>query len=199
MSRVLIAIPLKAFTAAKGRLAALLERDARTDLARATAAHVVGVGSSIGVDVAVVTDDDDVSAWADGLGVPVIADPGTGLDDAAKAAMGHADGSWCILHGDLPLLTPSELESALSNVGPGNAVLGPSRDGGTNVLAASEPIEPAYGRSSFTRHLRATAHLRRHIVVTPGTVVDIDGPDDLRRAAHLRGGEWLQRFLGSPG
>ncbi len=196
---MLAVLPLKAFASAKGRLDGFLEPPARAALSRAVAARVAAACIDAGQPVLVVTADAGVAAWAAGLGLEVAAEPaGGGLDGAAGAGAAEAQRrgrSWCIVHGDLPLLTPDLVARVARGAGPGTAVLAPSRHGGTNLLAAAGPLAFAYGPCSFTRHLAAAAHLERRVVVTLGTALDLDTPEDLRGAAALPGGEWLRAYL----
>jgi 2-phospho-L-lactate guanylyltransferase len=149
--------------------------------------------------VAVVTGDAAVASWAAGLGLEAIPEPPAGgLDGAAVAAAAAAlerSLGWCVVHGDLPLLTPGDVAAVLDAMAPGAAVLAPSHRGGTNLLAASSSLAFAYGPRSFSRHLAAAAHLERRVVVRLGTALDLDTPADLRAAAALPGGAWLRAFL----
>ncbi|MDX1690494.1 MAG: 2-phospho-L-lactate guanylyltransferase [Acidimicrobiia bacterium] len=193
---MLIAVPVKPFDLAKGRLSGLLAPDTRRRLATRTAMHVVRTALSTGARVAVVTEAEDVASWARAEGCRIVDDPGRGLNAAAAAAVEEADGGpWCIVHADLPLIGPVDMARVCEAVGPGAAVLCPSRDGGTNLFGAAEPLEFAYGPGSFSRHLSATAHLDRRVVVTTGTSVDIDSPADVAGAARLPAGAWLRTFL----
>lgn len=190
-------VPIKPFATAKQRLAGELDDVRRRALAAMTASHVVAICHAAGLAVTVVTADDGVAAWSAERGCRTLEDPGAGLNRAVAAAVEAIAGPWIVVHADLPLLREREVRRAVDEVEGGRAVLAPSRDGGTNLMGIPEPIEFAYGRSSFTRHLAATAHLERRVIVSPGTVIDIDGPDDLRRAASLQEGAWLQPFLTS--
>ncbi len=190
-------VPIKPFAEAKQRLSSDLDGVQRRALAAMTASHVVMACHTAGLPVAVVTDDDEVAVWASERGCRIVADPGSGLSDAVAVAVDEVDGPWLAVHADLPLLAEHHVRSAVRAIGAGRAVLAPSLDGGTNLLGAAESITLSYGRSSFSRHLAATAHLERTVIVSTGTVVDIDGPDDLRRAAALAEGAWLQAFLTS--
>ncbi|MFH1331484.1 MAG: 2-phospho-L-lactate guanylyltransferase [Actinomycetota bacterium] len=196
---VLAAMPLKAFAAAKGRLEGMLEPPARAALSRAVAERVATACARAGAVVAVVTADTSVASWARDLGLEVIAEPpGGGLDGAAAAAAAAAvlrGWAWCIVHADLPLLTPAHVAAVAGAAGPGAAVLAPSRNGGTNLFAATVPLNFAYGPRSFSRHLAAARHLERRVVVTVGTALDLDTPEDLRGAAALPGGAWLRPHL----
>jgi 2-phospho-L-lactate guanylyltransferase len=196
---VLAALPLKAFTAAKGRLDGLLEPSARAGLSRAMAERVAAACVAGGAAVVVVTPDPGVAAWAWGLGLEVLAEPpGGGLNGAAAAAAAEAGRRarpWCIVHADLPLLTPALVGAFTAALGPRTAVLAPSRQGGTNLLAAAVPLGFAYGPRSFGRHLAAARGLERRVMVTTGTALDLDTPEDLRGAAALPGGAWLRAYL----
>jgi 2-phospho-L-lactate guanylyltransferase len=198
-AEMLVALPLKAFAAAKGRLGGLLGPAAREALSRAVAERVAAACVTAGCPVLVVTADAGVAAWAAGLGLEVVAEPeGSGLDGAAAAGAAEAqrrERAWCIVHGDLPLLTPDLVARVARGVLPGTAVLAPSRHGGTNLLAASTPLAFAYGPRSFSRHLAAARHLERRVLVTVGTALDLDTPEDLRGAAALPGGRWLRAYL----
>jgi len=196
---VLVALPLKPFAAAKGRLDGLLGPVARASLARATAERVTAACRQAVDLTAVVTGDPGVARWAEGLGLEVIAEPaGGGLNGAAAAAAAEAERrglAWCIVHADLPLLTPAGVAAVAGAVGPGRAALAPSRDGGTNLFAAACRLDFAYGPRSFARHLEAAGSLQVRVVVTVGTSLDLDTPEDLRGAANLPGGTWLRAYL----
>ena len=196
---ILAALPLKPFTAAKGRLDGALSPAARLDLSRATAGRVVAACRGAGAAVAVVTGDAGVASWAHDLGLEVIPEPpGGGLDGAAAAAASLAMArheAWCIVHGDLPLLGEDDVAAIVGALGQGTAVLAPSRNGGTNLLAAAGRLEFSYGPRSFSRHLAAARHLERRVVVRLGTALDIDTPEDLQGAAALPGGSWLRAYL----
>ncbi len=74
----------------------------------------------------------------------------------------------------------------------GGQVIGPSRDGGTNALAASGPaIDFSYGPGSFHRHVHVMD--RPEVVVRTGLALDLDNPDDLAHAR--RSSPWLDELL----
>ncbi|MBU1494943.1 MAG: 2-phospho-L-lactate guanylyltransferase [Actinomycetota bacterium] len=197
--RPLVAVPMKPFSSAKGRLAEVLDAEARVSLMQETAGRIVRAADTAGALAVVVTGDPQVASWAHSRGIEVLAEPpGGGLNGAARAA---ADGAaaagavWCIVHGDLPLLTPGHLTAALAAATSGVAVLAPSRTGGTNLIAARTPIEFRYGPGSFSRHLAAFASERCKVLVSTGTALDLDTPADLAAAAALPGGAWLVPYL----
>ena len=198
--RPLVAIPIKPFESAKGRLAGALTPGAREELMRETAGRVVRASAAGGALTVVVTADPAVAAWAHGLGVEVMAEPpGSGLDGAAHAAAESAVAAgavWCIVHGDLPLLTPDHMTRILDAADEGAAVLAPSRTGGTNLLASRHLIDFHYGPGSFARHQAAFAGDERRVIVATRTPHDHDTPHDLATAPTKPGGAWLVRYLG---
>jgi len=197
--RPLVAVPIKPFSSAKGRLANALDADARVMLMQETAGRVIRAATEAGALTAVVTGDAGVASWAYGRGIEVLAEPpGGGLNGAARVAAEGAVASgsaWCVIHGDLPLLTPRHLEPALTAIEGGVAVLAPSRTGGTNILASTALIDFRYGPGSFSFHLAALAAAPHKILVSTATALDLDTPADLAAAALLPGGSWLARYL----
>ncbi|MCB2224073.1 MAG: 2-phospho-L-lactate guanylyltransferase [Actinobacteria bacterium] len=197
--RPIIAVPLKPFAAAKGRLADALAPGRRAALMEESAARVLRAAATTAALPVVVTADPGVADWAHQRGIEVLAEPpGGGLDGAAAAAAGSAAAAgavWCIVHGDLPLLEPAHLERVLAAADGGAAVLAPSRTGGTNVLGGTTPVEFRYGPGSYARHLAACAGVPRRVIVAAGTALDLDTPADLIAAAALPGGAWLLPYL----
>ena len=180
-------VPVKAFAAAKVRLAPALDAGAREALARSMATRVVHAGLDAALPVAVACDDDDVSAWAASLGASVVWTPGQGLNGAVAAGFVSlvADGfdEVVVVHADLPHATG--LERVLG--GAGAVTLVPDRhDDGTNVLVLPASAEGAgftfaYGPGSFARHVaeaeRAGFDVR--VLRLPDLQWDVDTPDDL--------------------
>jgi len=187
-------IPLKGFAVAKGRLAPLLDQQQRSSLARETAGHVLRACAEGGFDIMVVTGDEVVKAWAVENSATVIPDPSQGLDAACRVAIEQCDGPWIIVHGDLPLLDGAAMAYAHTTLSSGGSVIAPSRDGGTNLLGAIDPVRLSYGPGSFHRHLGALSGLAT-VYVDLKTLIELDTPGDLSAAAGLPGGAWLTPFL----
>lgn len=191
-------IPVKRFTAAKGRLSGLLDVEQRASLARWLADRVVGAARAVPTFVA--CDDDDVASWADGAGAEVLWSPGLGLNGAVDAGRvtiaGKGFDHLVIAHSDLPLAHDlGDLAVA------GTVTLVPDRRrDGTNVV--SLPVDAAmpasYGGGSFSRHLQlamATAY-RVQVTADPRLALDIDNPDDVSHplfTPHLP--PWLRTIL----
>ncbi len=194
------AVTLKTFRSGKGRLAPLVKGRLRAQLAETVARRVLEACRESGSAVMVVTPDDDITTWCSSLGIEVLREPpGGGLDGAATAVVARAaaDGATAaILHADLPLLSAEDLHIVTRSAS--SAVIAPSRNGGTSLLAVGEQLPFHYGPDSFRHHLAVAAHLTPEIVTRPGFAVDLDTPADLRAAAGLRSGAWLRDFLDRP-
>jgi 2-phospho-L-lactate guanylyltransferase len=178
---VAVLIPVKRFTAAKRRLAGLLDVEQRAELARWLATRVLEAARPAPVFVA--CDDDEVAAWADGLEAEVLWSPGLGLNGAVDAGRTTVAGKGfdqiVVVHSDIPLAHDLRALAA-----PGTIALVPDRHrDGTNVLAVpvTARVPAAYGPGSFARHLdRAirTGH-RVEVRVDARLAVDVDNPADL--------------------
>jgi 2-phospho-L-lactate guanylyltransferase len=186
-----VVVPVKAFHAAKVRLAPALDPAARAALARSMAAQVVLAAAPL--PVTVVCDDEAVATWAHDLGVAVAWTPGLGLDGAVEEGVRVVEAAGAthvvVAHADLPLARdlPSLLEPDHAGV-----TLVPDRHGdGTNVvvLPAGCGFRFAYGPGSFGRHRAEAARLGLacRTVHDPrlGWDVDLPGDLDLPSAADL--------------
>lgn len=182
-------VPVKAFSAAKARLAAHLEPDERAELARRMAARVLLAAE--GMDVRVVCDDEEVAAWAVMHGAAVSWQPSQGLNAAVAAAAQEwaKEGTsrrLAIVHGDLPLARSLHW---LADIGEG-IVLVPDRHGtGTNVISTpTAEFRFSYGPGSFQRHVAEAERLGERLTVIRDSELgwDVDVPADLVGAADLR-------------
>lgn len=196
----ILAVPIRSFEFAKGRMAGQLSPSRRAALMRAVAGRVLTAAAGTGAEYVVVTGDREVAAWASGLGAGVLPEPDSGgLDAAAASAAARARSRglpWCIAHGDLPLITSGHLADALRSVSSGEAAISPSRTGGTNIFASLSPVQFRYGPGSFRRHLAALRGAPARILVSVATALDLDTVADLRGASSLPNGAWLREFLG---
>jgi 2-phospho-L-lactate guanylyltransferase len=179
-----VVVPIRSFTTANTRLADRLPESRRADFARELATRVVEAAAPL--PVIVVTVAAEVRAWADVLGIEVIADPGTGLDGAADAGRTRAiELGWVravVAHGDLPYAeTLVPLARDLSR--PIVALVPCHRDDGTNVCSVpvDVPFRFAYGPGSFRRHAAEARRLGLAVRVLrrADLAFDVDVPDDL--------------------
>ncbi len=151
--RLAVLIPVKRFTAAKGRLTGVLTDADRAALARWMASRVVDVVAEMPTFVA--CDDDDVAEWARQRGVQVIWGAGLGLNGAVDDGVERiiADGFDHLLIAHADLARPAGL---LDVARPGRITLVPDRrHDGTNVMSfpATTPLRASYGGNSFSHHL----------------------------------------------
>jgi 2-phospho-L-lactate/phosphoenolpyruvate guanylyltransferase len=184
-----VVIPVRAFALGMARLAAQLDDETRTELARKLADRV---GAAAGeLPAVVVSSASDVRDWARSRGVDVIDDPGT-LDDAAAVGREWVGARGCaravIAHADLPLarsLAPLGRDGSRPIV----AVVPCHRDDGTTVLAVpvDVPFRFAYGPGSFRRHAAESRRLGLGFRVIRDTELafDVDVPDDLHQLGLL--------------
>jgi 2-phospho-L-lactate guanylyltransferase len=180
--RLAVLVPVKRFTAAKGRLTGVLGSDDRARLAEWMASGVLDVLAEIPTFVA--CDDDAVAAWAQRMGAQVIWGAGLGLNGAVDDGVGHIVSMGfdhvLVSHADLAL------PGTLLDVARDDCItLVPDRrDDGTNVMSfpAAHPIRASYGGGSFARHLRqalSMANVDVEVRRDPGLSLDLDTPRDL--------------------
>lgn len=181
-----VVVPVKAFSVAKQRLAPVLDPLGRAALARRLAAVVVEAARPL--PVLVVCDDDEVAAWAGGVGAEVVWSPGRGLDRAVADGVAHAAtagaGRAIVAHADLPL---AQDLPALLRVAADVVLVPDRRRDGTNVavVPSSARFSFSYGTGSFDRHLAEGRRLGLSVEVREDATLawDVDVPDDLDHPA----------------
>lgn len=183
MDAAAVLVPVKAFRAAKLRLAPALDAVARAELARVMATRVVEAASPL--PVSVVCDDDEVATWAGTVGAAVIWRPGRGLNGAVAdgvAALAATDHDFVIVaHGDLP----HAVDLAWIADFDGITLVPDRRDDGTNVVGLPARVHAtfqfAYGSGSFARHHAEAERVGVAVRVArePRLAWDVDVPDDL--------------------
>jgi 2-phospho-L-lactate guanylyltransferase len=180
--RLAVLVPVKRFTAAKGRLTGVLSDDDRARLAEWMASGVLDVVAEIPTFVA--CDDDQVAEWATRMGAEVIWGAGLGLngavDDGVERIATSGYDHLLVSHADLALP-----RSLLDVAHEGAITLVPDRrHDGTNVMSfpATHPIRAAYGGGSFTRHLEqalAFGTVPVEVRSDPHLSLDLDTARDL--------------------
>jgi 2-phospho-L-lactate guanylyltransferase len=176
-------VPIKPFHAAKHRLSAVLPRERRRALARYLAGNTLRVVANTGLEVVVLSANDEVGAFARDLGHQVQLTPRLNLNEATTRFVAEvADGRpWLLLHADLAYLTVDALQAAIARFEAQGAVIAPSPDGGTPLLGArGRTFDFAYGPGSFHRHLRSIPSAA--VIVDPRLSCDLDRPRDLEAA-----------------
>jgi 2-phospho-L-lactate/phosphoenolpyruvate guanylyltransferase len=179
--RLAVLVPVKRFSAAKGRLAGVLTDHDRARLAEWMASRVLEVVAEIPTFVA--CDDEDVATWARRMGAEVIWGAGLGLngavDDGVERIASNGFDHVVISHADLAL--PASLLEVATE---GSITLVPDRrHDGTNVMSfpATHRLSAAYGGGSFSRHLEQALALAVPVEVRSDhqLSLDLDTPRDL--------------------
>jgi len=201
-----ILIPVKNLSAAKQRLAPILDQPSRTKLAQAMLHDVL---SAVNVwagrpQVAVVTSDPYAVSLASEYGFEIIPDPDnpgeTGaIEMATRICLERGVESTLVIPADIPLIQAWELEKILKYAPAEGSVLVPAADGrGTNAAfrrpANLFPLR--FGNDSFKPHHAAAQAIGQPCVVLhlPGIAVDVDNPEDLQQLLSLPGETRAQRL-----
>jgi 2-phospho-L-lactate/phosphoenolpyruvate guanylyltransferase len=176
-----VVVPVKAFSKAKMRLAAVLSPEERAGLARKMAEHVLAASKPL--PVVVVCDDVEVAEWAERLGARPLPEPGRGLNGAVNAAFNQLGKEGyerlVVAHSDLPLA--SQL-AWLADV-EGIALVPDRHEEGTNVISvpARCRFNFSYGPGSFLRHQQEAQRsgVSWQVIRDPRLAWDVDLPSDI--------------------
>ena len=185
-------IPIKAFANVKQRLSALLNEAERAALAEAMLKDVlIALGLCQYVDeVFLVSRDRAVHDIALEFDVQVIHEPEQAdligsVTYAASVLEDRGYDRMLFLPGDVPLVTPDELDAICDGVSdPPMIRITPASDlFGTNGLLVSPPaaIRFSFGPDSFRKHLEVAEQdsVRSEVIQLPGLGLDLDTPEDL--------------------
>ncbi|HUF52835.1 MAG TPA: 2-phospho-L-lactate guanylyltransferase [Dehalococcoidia bacterium] len=184
-------MPAKALGEAKGRLADVLTTEERRQLALAMLEDVVSaLTAAPSVEsVSVVSPDNEVLSLAARLGADAIAESANvvGLNQAltrALSAMSPPPDALLVVPGDVPEMTPEDVEALLAALPPAGIVICPSPDEGTSALALrpANVITFRFGRKSLPAHVKEAekAGLTVNVVRIASLSRDVDEPEQLR-------------------
>jgi 2-phospho-L-lactate guanylyltransferase len=197
-----VLVPIKRFSDGKRRLG---DRPERPALAEAFARDTLdAVAASQHVRMLLVVTDDPhlVEDLSLPVAVTVVTQQAPGLNNAIATGLRVANDRWpdwgqAVLTGDLPALTPEDLERTLEIAGEiPLGVVADAHGTGTVLLtgAPGVPLLPGFGVGSAMRHrdlghrlIRGTDRLRR----------DVDTPEDLEIAMRLGVGRHTSSVLAS--
>jgi len=191
-------LPVKEMAAAKHRLSPMLSPAERIALMRVMVGEVLAalLAARGLAGVAVVTLDDWSMAEAARQGARVIT---TGARDghtgsviaAARVLMAEGASGMLTMPGDIPAVTPVEIEALLAAHGAAPALtIAPAHDEqGSNGVLLSPPdaVPLRFGENSYFPHLAAARAqgIAPRVVQLPGVAMDIDHPADIARFAGL--------------
>jgi 2-phospho-L-lactate guanylyltransferase len=202
-----ILVPVKNLSAAKQRLAAVLDQPARTELAQAMLHDVVAAiaGWPRRPACALVTSDPFALELAREYNFEIIPDPAnpgeTGaIEMATELCVSRGIDSTLVIPADIPLIQASELAQILAQAPDEGSVLAPAADGrGTNAAfrrpANLFPLR--FGNDSFKPHLAAAKATGKPCIVLhlPSIAVDVDNPEDLQTLLSHPGETRTQTLL----
>ena len=195
MTKDFAIIPVKGLVESKSRLARSLSPQDKKKLIIALLEDVLAAvkESQLFSRVLVVSPDINVEKEANLPPGTFLHQEGQGLNAGIQQstlfALREKASSVAVLLADIPMMEPRDLKE-LYSVG-GNAekvVLAPSLKGGTNVMMREPPsiIAPAYGRWSFSTHIRAAqkAGFPVYSISNPRLSFDVDTLEDLIAVAR---------------
>ena len=195
----MILIPVKNLKNAKQRLASVLDQPARTALAQAMIHDVLEAvaACSSRPEAAVVTNDPFAADLALHFQFQIIRDDANVSETAAiemATRMCESQGAerTLVIPGDIPLITPEELDQIFSAAPEPGSLLVPAADGrGTNAAyrrpASLFPLR--FGNDSFKPHLDAARRTGLPCVILSlsGIALDVDNPRDLQQLVDTPG------------
>jgi len=181
-----VVVPVKDTSHGKSRLARAVGSD-RADLSAAIASDTLAAAlEAVGADHLVLVTSDAALAdrWRT-RGVHVVADPGSGLNDAVSAGMRQAGPGARVaaLLGDVPSLDAASLRAALEVAGRADESFVPDADGTGTVLRCGRGFTPRFGTDSAARH-EADGAVRLELPL-PRLRTDVDDVRSLSRARRL--------------
>ena len=187
-----VVVPVKERVSAKERLAPMLRPETRQALALAMLQDVLAaVAATPGIaGLVVLTVDAEAGRLAASYGGRVIEAGARGshtgaVTTAARLLAAEGCTGMITLPGDIPLVTPAEIESLLTAHLPAPSfTIVPSHDEhGSNAIACSPPdgVPLRFGENSFYPHLQtAEAYgIQPNVLHLPGIALDIDNPEDV--------------------
>lgn len=202
----MILVPVKNLSAAKQRLAAVLDQPSRTKLAQAMLEDVASAINEWKTrpPVALVSSDPYAVELAGKYGFEIIPDPAnpgeTGAIEMATRVCVQRANFTLVIPADIPLIQAWELEEIMKQAPAEGSVLVPAGDGrGTNAIFRRPPdlFPLRFGNDSFKPHHAAAQATGKPCVVLqlPGIAVDVDNPSDLQQLISLPGETRAQRLL----
>ncbi len=183
-------VPVKELDGAKQRLIPTLAPPQRLELAQLMLTEVLeALAATRGLGgVLLVTMDPFATAFAARHGFRVTThgarDGHTGAVDAGRALLA-VEGGILTMPGDIPAVTPVEIEALLTahKLGPSFTIAPAHDEKGSNAVVLSPPwaVSLRFGDDSYFPHLDAAraAGIEPTIVSLPGIAMDIDNPEDL--------------------
>lgn len=189
LEKIWAIVPVKRLSLAKARLAPVLSRSERAELARTMLHDVLTTlrGTQQLAGIVVVSGDPTVAKLATLFDARLIGDViERGINAAVLQGLRTLDLSSgaLVVPADVPFANAADFQAVIRELDHNPVVLVPAlSDGGTNTLAMRRPdlIAPSFGDDSFARHqaLARDAGLGCSVIRSEGLGCDIDCPGDL--------------------
>ncbi len=191
-------VPMKPLPQVKTRLSACLDAEARSALMAESLQRVIYVlrDAAVADEIAVISRDPEVRAWARWMGLSALRERGTSLNAALRQGRRHfrrAD-ALLVLSADLVAVQPDDLRAmarlARECAEPCVVIAPDRRSSGTNALLLKPPgvIDFVFGDDSAQRHAAQAA--QRGAAVrwyrSDSISLDIDLPEDW----HFYAAQW---------
>jgi 2-phospho-L-lactate guanylyltransferase len=185
-----VIVPVNVLRKSKARLATILTPAEREQLSVSMLRDVLSVLKSARRvrSITLVSADRQVSAIARRFGAGFLWEgKRRGLNKGVRLAIKRAEqtraAAVLVVHADLPILKPIEIDAFLEKSCDYPVGLTPSKDGGTNALLLRPPrvITPVFGKDSLRRHLRLAKEKKApcKVLGISGIRFDVDEPKDL--------------------
>lgn len=190
-------MPHRGLEAAKTRLATSLSPDERIFLASQLLQRVLKVAREVSDDVVVISPSRPLREIVEPSGSRLVIQRGMGLNEGLEQArfdaLADAIETFVVLHGDLPNLQATDIETLLGALPAGGSpgvAIAPDRAGtGTNGLVLRPPgvIGFCFGKGSFAKHVAQVEAAGVPLVAVnrAGLAFDLDTPQDLERWLEL--------------
>lgn len=200
-------VPVKDLRQAKERLSSLLSPAQRRRLALAMLDDVLAsLSAAVELErIALVTGDQKILSMAKRRGFTAIDEGGTrGLSGAVQlgvqACQRQGARSLVVVPGDIPLITPEDVDCVMRSGADYEVVIVPSWNSrGTNTILLRPPnaLELRFGSWSFFPHVKQAkrAGLSYKVLRLPRIALDVDTPDDVMRLAPRANGTESYRVL----
>lgn len=185
-------LPIKDLSKAKQRLSGLLSAEERRALGLAMLEDVLNALSRTNglSGILLVSSDAQACDMAARYGARILPDTASQGLNAAVTAAAHllareGVAGALVLHGDIPLARPEEIEALLEalKTAPAMVIVPDAAHDGSNALLVSPPdlIPFRYGAGSFSLHMQEAANcgIGARVLDLPGLAFDVDTPDDL--------------------
>lgn len=200
-------VPVNVFRKSKARLSSILSGRDRAQLTVAMLGDVLSALREVRKirSVTVVSADKGARKIAMRFGAKFLWEgKRRGLNKGVRLAIRNSErrgaSAVLVIHADLPLLTPREIQRFIVESRGYPMALTPSKDGGgTNALLLHPPhvIPPAFGKDSFRRYLSLARQrgVPRRVLRFRGISFDLDEPGDLVELMQHPGRNETGRFL----